>query len=341
MKKILLSLFVSLNYLMLSGLCAGNPNDFVFRDDFSDPSAWQSQGNGAVNVSNGRCNFHNVYSGYYNRVFQPVGRTLSDTYWCAETAFAIHNPNPYGFGTGEVVMALTAGSLDFMSFDFFHNYEETYQDGIAVVLVSGSSKDNDINDWYFMVEAKNGDIRTFDENAVIHADAAIGKYYVRLERISIGTTQLSVFSDSLLTNHLPGSPIRFEIDPGIARLTTVQHGTMTPGNFTRLINGDLDNDVIYDDWVNTGLLSFDPSNGKNILVFPNPSTSIITIKKEDRQALGENSYYRIFNLLGVEIAASMMDASRQIDVSNLVEGVFLLMIYEPEKTCWAKFLKKN
>jgi len=341
MIKILPILFISLNCLMMTGLYAGHDRGIIFTDDFSFPDPWHSQGNGNVNVSEGKCNFDNVYSGDYNRVYRNIGQTLPTQYWRAECDFSILNANPAGNGTGEVVLALTAGQLDFMSYNSQQSYDETYQDGIAVVLMSDNSWDNDINHWYFMIEAKRGDYRTFNIYNTIYANASVCKYYLRLERTDASTTQLSIFTDSVYSIQLPGSPVVFAVDPLIDRLNTIQHGTITPGFPTRLINACLDNDVIYDDSFFAGLTSYNSSNLYTFRVFPNPASSVLNINTNDEPLLKPGDTYRIFTLAGAEITRDILTPSRQIDVSRLLEGAFLLMINGTDKICWARFIKKE
>ncbi|MBK9452888.1 MAG: hypothetical protein IPN95_26395 [Bacteroidetes bacterium] len=236
---------------------------------------WQSQGSGDVNVGNGICNFANVYSGSYNRVYQATSSIFPDNYWRADFDFSILNPNAYG-GVGEVLLALTAGPLDFISYDLSQGYLETTQDGIAVILHSDNANDNDINHWYFIIEGKKGSTRLFDVGNVIHANAAISDYYIRLERSSYGLTQLSICTDQNYTNHLPGSPVTYAIDPTITGLNHVQHGTSTPGTPTRNINAKIDNDFICGDRLQP--TAIDPSHDNDgLLVFPNPSNTTLQV----------------------------------------------------------------
>lgn len=315
-------------------------NNILYSDDFSSASAWQSEGNGDVYIGDGNCRMQNAYCGYYNRVFHSMERPLSETYWSAECEFSILAENPGGHGTGVVVMALTAGTLDFMSYDLAQNYEETYQDGIAVVLMSDGSVDNDINNWFFMIEAKKGNYRTFDLSSVIYANSSIPTYYMRLERTSMNGTQLSIFSDSAYTEHIPGSPVSFGIDPDISRLYTIQHGVMTPGYYSRLINAAIDNDLICDDYFNTSN-SLVMSSNTTPYIYPNPADSYIYVKKDERNQFSPGTKYSIINSVGKELVTSVMNATGIIDISRLAEGVFLLMITETRRTFIAPLIKTH
>lgn len=326
--------------LSMKSFSAGNSGAIYFTDDFSDPGLWLSQGAGDVFVGNGVCNFNNVYDGVYNRVYQSMAQTLNSSNWRAECDFTILNPNPEGHGTGEVVLALTAGSLDFMSYDSSLYYQETWQDGVGVVLYSTYSTDNNIDNWYFMIEAKKGNIRSFNQWMSIPASASIGTYYIRFERYEDGLLRLSIFSDAARKVHLPGSPITYAIDPSINRLTTVQHGSMTPGFYSRLINAVVDNDVIYNDDPYLGMAE-NVRKMNAFQVYPNPATTAVRVSVPEGFDGSGNYQYSILDMFGREIVTSLFDRSKQIDVSELVKGVFILVVSGSEKRFWTKFEKQD
>jgi hypothetical protein len=338
MKSSALSLFILLVLSLSTRAHSNQCNNILYTTDFSSSIGWQSEGNEDVYIGDGNCRMQNASCGYYNRVYYSIDRPLSETYWSAECDFSILTENPPGHGTGVVVMALTAGTLDFMSYDLAQNYEETYQDGISVVLMSDGSVDNDINNWFFMIEAKKGNYRTFDLSSVIYANSSIPTYYIRLERTSMSGTQLSIFSDSTFTGHLPGSPVSFGIDPDISRLYTIQHGVMTPGYYSRLINGAVDNDLVCDDFFNTSN-SLVMTSGVTPYIFPNPSSSIIHVKKSELINFSPGTKYSIINSMGKELVSSVIDATGEVDISRLFEGVFILMITESRKTFLAPIIK--
>lgn len=330
MKRFITILFCLFSFSVLSGNITIPPYDTLFHDDFSSISSWSSQGNGRVNVNNGKCNFDSVYCGEYNRVYSNMGLILPMDYWNAECSFSILKQNPAGYGTGEVVMALTAGSLDFMSYDIQQNYEETYQDGIAVVLLSEGSIDNDIDNWYFVIEGKKGNYRTFDLSTVIHANSGISTYYLSLERTSANSTQLSIFSDYARTLHLPGSPVSFIIDPNIEGLNTIQHGTITPGYYPRLSTACVDNDYIFKKAV---FANFE------ISIYPNPANDWISVKQNDEPGVWGTVEYSIFNMLGMKLLTGSQPISLPFNINNLAEGAFILVIKGAQKQFRSKFIK--
>lgn len=221
------------------GVCNRN----VFNDNFSTPSNWTTIGTGSVNVSAGTCNLNNVYDGTYNKIYQNIGTTLSNTYWKASCNFSLIQAS----GPADVLMALTAGNQDYLTTDSTAGYIETNQDAIGVIIMSTSPYDPTMSNWYFMIEAKKGNVRTSDISTAIYLNPNINNYYIKLERVSAAWAQLSVYSDSTFTTHIAGSPTMFPIDSTITGLNTVQHGTSTPGWYYRFINATIDNDLICDD----------------------------------------------------------------------------------------------
>jgi hypothetical protein len=331
---LIIILFVSFSSRAQSVQC----DNIIFFDNFSSASSWLSEGDGSVYVNNEKCLMQDAYCGYYNRIYQSMLRPLPESYWRAECDFSILYPNPEGHGTGAVVLALTADTLDFMSYDLLQNYEETFQDGIAVVLMSDGSADNDINNWYFMIEAKKGDFRTFDPFSVIYANSSIPTYHIRLERTSKASTQLSIFSDSSLTEHLPGSPVSFEIDSAISKLKTIQHGVITPGFYPRLINAAIDNDLICSDYIYNSNPMVKAYENK-LRIYPNPSSSRIYVKRDDFSEFSPGVKYSVFNSMGKEIIFSELGTTGALDISMLPAGIYFLIIKESQKIFNSPFVR--
>jgi len=71
-----MSLFLLIGLGNIQIANAENCKTIILSDDFSSSASWQSQGNGDVNINNGKCNFHNVYCGSYNRVYRNLGTTF-------------------------------------------------------------------------------------------------------------------------------------------------------------------------------------------------------------------------------------------------------------------------
>lgn len=307
----------------------------VFNDNFNSSSGWTTQSaSGAVDISGGLCNFNNAYCGQYNRTYKSLPVPLSDNYWKAESDLHL-SANPSGNGAGAVVMALTAGTLDFMGYDATQSYTETSQDGMAVVLMSQSPTDNQMNNWYFVIESKEADTRTVS-SAQINADASMNDYYLRFERTGPGMAMLSVFTDAGRTNHIAGSPITFSVSSTITGLNTMQHGAITPDNASRLINGSIDNDIVCDDMLTTSIK--ENATAASLTVYPNPFSDYTTIKAGIEL---NKPVLKVMDVVGREMVvdASYSENGFTMRKGNLGAGVYTYYILsENQKTLSGKLI---
>jgi hypothetical protein len=299
----------------------------IFSDDFSAPANWSLQANGAVAVNNGSLNFTNAFAGVYNRVYQNIGSTLSDTYWRAECDLQLQN-NASGNGMGAIIMALSADTFDFMAFDASQNYAATNHDGIAVTLTSLNVADNNPNNWFFLIQAKKGTVRTYDLNTGIYASSQLSNYYISLERTSTGNVRLSIYQDSLRTIHLPGSPANFAIDSTITGLDVIHHGSNTSGDPLRNLNCSIDNDFICSDVLNSVANQPEQLSPASFFFFPNPSNGMVFIKNEILASSinSTGNVYRVYEHSGKRIDAGKIDPSGLINLSDLPAAVYMLEV---------------
>jgi hypothetical protein len=315
----------------------------LFSDNFSTPSNWNLQTNGAVSVNNGALNFVNVYAGVYNRAYQNVGNTLSDTYWRADCDIALQFTNPAGNGTGAIVMTLTADTLDFMAYDASQNYAATNQDGIAVTLTSLSTTDNNPNNWFFLIQAKKGSVRTYDVNTGIYVSSQLNNYYISLERTGKANVRLSIYQDSLRTIHQPGSPSNFTIDTTITGLRVIQHGSNTSGNPSRQFTAAIDNDFICTDVILSNTTQQTDATGfSSLLLYPNPSNGLIYINPELLSTPhSENSVYRVYDMNGKQLMAGLLSPAEPIDLSALPNAVYLIEAIIEEQHYFGKLILRK
>ncbi len=96
------------------------------------------------------------------------------------------------------------------------------------------------------VAASNINNPTANYSRGISLKALDTDYYLRLERTSPNTCQISVFEDAAMTIPLVGSPQCFTIDPNIVNLNTVQNTTHASGARTRTAEGYIDDLKIFD-----------------------------------------------------------------------------------------------
>lgn len=304
-------------------------------DNFATNSGWTQVGGGTVNVASGVCNFNTTYAGVDDRVYKTLPTTLSNTYWKAECKITFNGQNPNGNGTGAELLSLTAGTLPFMTYDASQSFQETVQDGLSVVITSANAADEDRDNWFFLTESKLGNSRTYTLASSVYASSTISTYYLRLERTAAGMSQMSVCTDSLFTQHLPGSPSQHAINPAISGLSVIQHASNPPGTATRMFNGTIDNDVVCHDG-SVGLEELFTTTVTDATVYPNPAgnsirTSVLTAN--------QLSTYSIFAMDGKVLQNGIMKSDGTIDISQLAEGSYLLVIMQDEKAFRSKFIK--
>ncbi len=71
----------------------------------------------------------------------------------------------------------------------------------------------------------------------------------------------------------------------------------------------------------TEVLSINDNNLQNVIIYPNPTTSILNIEN------AENSMIEIYDLLGrVVLSENNISLNKQLNVSNLSNGTYLIKI---------------
>ena len=82
-----------------------------------------------------------------------------------------------------------------------------------------------------------------------------------------------------------------------------------------------------------GSLSINDNNLQNVIIYPNPTTSILNIEN------AENSMIEIYDLLGrVVLSENNISISKQLNVSNLSTGTYLIKISNNNKVITDKFI---
>jgi hypothetical protein len=98
-----------------------------------------------------------------------------------------------------------------------------------------------------IIAASNTTVPPIDYSRGIELPALNTDYYLRLERLNSGECKISVFSDSGFSNHIPGSPQCFKIEPEIKGLNTVQNFTHASGSFYRSMTGTISDLRVYNE----------------------------------------------------------------------------------------------
>jgi hypothetical protein len=155
--------------------------------------------------------------------------------------------------------------------------------------------------------------------------------------VAFDSVKLSIYSDSLYTSAIAGSPIYMLINPNITGLNTIQHGVITFGSGTRRLNAKIDNDVICDDG---NPLTVNPISFKNdIQLYPNPSSNFVIVQYN--LSVQKNAYAIIYNLNGQKISNTPLNktqSEQKIDVSQLDNGIYLCSIIADNKVIAIKKL---
>ena len=212
-------------------------------ETFNSSVGWTHEGlQPDVDISGGAMVWNDAAASVYDRLWRPLAYTLPDACFTAWFTFTVA-PNFAGNGPGANLFALSAGSLDVLSYDASQSYALTDQDGLVVVVSSTSPNDNDIDNWHVGIQEKDGTDRYYPPvSEWIYLDSSIDTYYAVLQRSSATETHLRIYLDA---NHtiLHGS-LDFTIHSTVTGLNTVQAGVTTFGSIERHYNGTMDDIAI-------------------------------------------------------------------------------------------------
>jgi hypothetical protein len=70
---------------------------------------------------------------------------------------------------------------------------------------------------------------------------------------------------------------------------------------------------------------------------PNPTDSFLNIGKDFRG----NVTYRVVNLMGQTVLSGKLNESRNISVTELSSGAYIIQVYDKERSLTSKFIKKD
>ena len=76
---------------------------------------------------------------------------------------------------------------------------------------------------------------------------------------------------------------------------------------------------------------------KSINIFPNPTQDFLNINIEN----SEDYNYLIYNVIGGVVKKGKLDSNQKIDVKSLPENMYMLRIYNKNKSFVSKFIKNN
>lgn len=193
----------------------------------------------------------------------------------------------------------------------------------------------------------------FISNGAVYVPAGNLKIYEG-ETLSAANTQLihTQYIPGLTINN-SGEPLRFNIT-GTLPITIykryifefVVDGPIKADNsggfpdgmaFQRFSNGHLQEYNSYDFHFEVSILdpalsTADISGTENVKLFPNPTTNFIQVS-----ALNSEKNFKIYNVLGEEVAGGKTHNNKKIDVSNLANGLYFLKFKDAKAI---KFIKE-
>ena len=232
--------------LLLVGLLSFNVSSAqvcsgaMFSDDFNNSALWTVMGTqfltgggapGSLTITGGQVEYLNFRGGQTYRLVRPV-TIPNQNLFRAEFEVLIQTQ---GAEVGASLLAITSKD----------DHSRTATSG------SGVSTDNNVIDvllgnplgttgnYVIKLGSKYGTTR-----AASSADIPVSsnrQYYIRVERLTPTMTVLSIFDDAARTNHIPLSPVCYEIDPRINDLGFLQQSVWPSSSQNRTFTGVVDN----------------------------------------------------------------------------------------------------
>ena len=135
--------------------------------------------------------------------------------------------------------------------------------------------------------------------------------------------------------------------PNIVGGTTTSTGTIGSVDFTPTVSGDYyfgfnaysaanQFDLLVDDIAVNTTLATNQFGTNKFIVYPNPVKDILNISYDKNI-----SSVKVYNLLGQEVIAKFLNSNQsQIDLSNLLEGTYLVKVLSEGLTQTIKILKQ-
>jgi hypothetical protein len=252
----------------------------------------------------------------YNYATHPLPCTLSDSAWIGDVDF-IYTGRGTG-GVGHELLSATSGTLN------------TWNTGGTIT----TSNQNAIATWI------NCPINGAQSTDSIYAGAKFGTtwgtisngialsinitYYLRLERITPTTGQISLFTDAARTINAPGSPQLFSINSSVTGLNVVQQGCIPQGYLTRTLTGTLQNLNICNPST-TGIQQVTGNNAQ-VNIYPNPNNGsfIIEPSSATKQSM------QVYDVNGKLVLSQTINGKTTIDASSLNEGIYNISLLSNE-----------
>ena len=190
-----------------------------------------------------------------------------------------------------------------------------------VAYAANNPTDGDV---YYYVIVRDGVTTTEYNSPKIIYNELGATLYIKLVKSSATDVELSVYSDSEHTTHVPGSPVSYTIPATIGGLTTVQHASMVRGRVERELTGYIDNLCITNQ-LNLSIKNNDVIPGLSVL--PNPVNDVVYVNSSN-----EPVKTKIYTLSGdLLFEQNKAEYSNKINVSDYAPGVYMLEITSKDK----------
>jgi len=154
-----------------------------------------------------------------------------------------------------------------------------------------------------------------------------------IDDITVGNTY------SIYRAHCDGSNIEL-IAENVANPQYVDYGwdALPIGQYKYGISTDGGNTIAWSECLDKDVLAVDENNMMEIKVYPNPTNGILFVKTLRATSLQAETKYIITNVTGQTLLSGRItDATQQIDVTGLAEGMYFVRIQNNSKTIIMKF----
>lgn len=324
----------------------------TFNETYDSLSNWSVLDNtaGQIILSGTQLFFDGPAGADYNRIFRQVpGLPPISTHFTARCKFKPIDGN----SPGHFIMVFTQNGDDPAVFNL-PGYPPTHNNALGVSFFSPVTPHSHTcclnpqdpsNPWGFHLYVKNDSV----VNQPLHSQSIpVGNmnqdYYVQLQRWSASEVSLSVFSDSLFTQHLPGSPICSRLDESFGTLTYLQQGVITTASWYRHIRAMID-DVQICGGVHCNQCSITGENPVSEIkqkIRTISANGELTIYNSDGTEIKLNSV-EIINLAGkVVLEKNHVSGDRIVFKTDfLSDGIYILNGYSEDKNLQVKFIVDN
>lgn len=324
----------------------------AFNETYDSLSNWSVLDNtaGQIILSGTQLFFDGPAGADYNRIFRQVpGLPAISTHFTARCTFKPIDGN----SPGHFIMAFTQNSDDPSVYNL-PGYPPTHNNVFGATFLSPLTPHSHncclnptdpSNPWGFHLYVKNDSVL----NQTLHNQyIPVGNmnqfYYIELQRWSASEVSLSVFSDSLFTQHIPGSPICGRLDESFGNLSYLQQGVITIASWYRHIRALIDDvqicgGVHCNPCSTTGEIPVSEIKQK---IRTTSANGELTIYNSDGTEIKLNSV-EIINLAGkVVLEKNNVSGDRIVFKTDfLSDGIYILNGYSEDKNLQVKFIVDN